>query len=103
MQFLFSQLQFIPFGKLILVQERELGSKGRFFFFFFLVSPEMKILRYKNNLHNNRNKQVHCRFSGVKLSFSLCFPANSDSLLINSELDLHAISREEESTGVYTV
>lgn len=62
----------------------------------------MEILRYKNNLHNNRNKQVHCSLSGVKLSFSLCIPANSDSLLINSELDLHAISREE-STGVYTV
>lgn len=63
----------------------------------------MEILHYKNNLHNNRNKQVHCSLSGVKLSFSLCIPANSDSLLINSELDLHAISREEESTGVYTV
>lgn len=33
------------------------GEQGKIlFFFFFLVSPEMKILRYKNNLHNNRNK-----------------------------------------------
>lgn len=52
MQFLIPQLQFFPFDKRVLIQGERVGEQQIFFF----VGPEMKILRYKNNLHNNRNK-----------------------------------------------
>lgn len=55
MQFLLPQLQFLPFDKFILIQGERVGEQGKIHYYF-SVGPEMKILCYKNNLHNNRNK-----------------------------------------------